>query len=411
MEELPETNQPAAGRKKLLRSLRREQAAADALRTLIRDLAEREFVTSDLPDRELDLQLRLRVAPTDDWALRFSPPVGQQVAEQLGDCLAERGMYREGVVHCFRCGTSGCEHVMPSSPLEVFAGYESAGLPRFHELPQAFLRARDERVQHLYGETPILAALVEPGKALKADLLSSFGRASKAYALLGQVTAGYFVRGGSSGGGRFAVSFQFVETRTPTGQVALHVNPVCRLPGGGGLADLYAEGWGEWVLRAHRKASDLLEGMARRINEAGDDRHRVARATLVKVPGIMRRLAASLDRGHRQTRRRTRHAEQRRREQRPVQKAVEDAHNAGDDRLLFEDRTEAVVVAGPQFRIHLFSTTGKHMTSFIGKPDTVAHRMRSGRWRLLDSGQAAQFRKALLAADPGDEESFSEDHQ
>jgi hypothetical protein len=393
----------------MARSARRAAAAADALRALVRDIAEREFVTTQLPDGELELTVRMRVAPKAGWGLHFAPSLNQQVVEQLGDTLAERGIYREGAVYCFRCGTSGCGHAVPPSPRQVFAGYGSTGLPEYHDLPQAFLRAHDERVHHLYAEIPFLAALVESGKDLKAQQLSSFGRASKAYALLGQVTAGYFTRGTQAGGAeRFAVSFQFVETRTASGQVALRVNPVCRLPGGGTLADFHAEVGGDWVHRAHAKASELLDEMARRINEAGPDRYRTARATLVKVPAIMRRFAASLDRGHRQTRRRTQHAEQRRREQRPVQKAWEDARDARDTDLLYEERTDAVVVAGPQYRLHVFSTTGRHMTSFVGKPDTIKHRLRSQRWRPLEPTRAAAFRQAIAlaaredAAPPGD---------
>ena len=401
MEQPPESEQSET--RGAARSARRAAAAADALRALVRDLAEQEFVTTLLPDGEMDLTLRMKVAPKNGWGLRFDPSLNRQVVEQLGDRLAERGNYRDGAVYCFRCATPGCAHAAPPSPRQVFAGYGSTGLPVYHDLPQAFLRAHDDRVHLLYGDSPILAALVETGKDLKAQQLSSFGRASKAYALLGQVTAGYFACSPRDGEDRFAVSFQFVETRTASGDVALRVNPVCRLPGGGALEDLYAEGWGDWVHRAHAKAAGLLDGMARRINEAGANRYTVARATLVKVPGIMRRFAASLDRGHRQTRRRTRHAEQRRLEQRPVHKALEDARKARDGDLLYEERSNAVVVAGPQFRLHVFSAAGKHMTSFVGKPDTVKHRLRSQRWRPLEPDRTADFRRSVSRPEHDDD--------
>jgi hypothetical protein len=186
-----------------------------------------------------------------------------------------------------------------------------------------------------------------------------------------------------------------VETRTATGQLALRLNPVCRLPEGGDLAERYASGWGTWVQRAHRTAESALEDMARRINDAGEDRHRVARATLNRIPGVMQRFAQSLDRGHRQTRRRTHHAEQRRQQDRPVHMAFNDATRAKDDILLYEERSDAVVVPGPQGRIHLFSRSGKHMTSFVGKAGTVDQRRRSQRWTPLSPDDVAAFRDAL----------------
>ncbi len=383
---------------KLSRSARRAMAAQDALRALIRDAVEHELAPHRLPDGNLDLRLHLQVTPRDEWRLKFLPSLRRQILDQVGDLIVEREVYLAGRVYCFRCESSLCEHAAPPSAQQVFRGYGSTGEPEWHELAQSFIQAGDERVDRLYQRTPQVVALVVTGRELKAEQLSSFGRSSKSYALLGQVVAGYFEREKVAGveDVRFALSFQFVETRTASGQVALRVNPVGRVPGGGDLSELYAEGWGEWIHRAQRKAVDELEDMARRINDAGEERSKTARATLVRLPKVMRRFAASLDRGHRQTRRRTKHAEQRRQERRPVQKAIEDASAISDSDLLYEERTDAVVVPGAQGRIHVFSREGKHMTSFTGKSGTVESRVRSQRWRPLELEMAAAFRERLV---------------
>lgn len=389
------------------RSQRRHDAARDALRAFIRDAAEHEFSLHQLGKAEIELSLSARVEPGNQWAIRFEPDLHEQIREQLGDVFAERGVYQHGRIHCFRCRSSACEHADAPDTTQVFKQYAATGEPVWHELPQAFIQARDERVDRLYATPPQLAALVCSGRELKTDQLTSFGRSSKSYAILGQVVCGYFHD--PAGSGRFAITFQFVETRTATGQLALRLNPVCHLPKGGDLAERYASGWGAWVQRAHRKAESVLEEMARRINEAGEDRHKVARSTLKRIPGVMQRFAQSLDRGHRQTRRRTHHAEERRQQDRPVHMAFKDAIRAKDETVLYEERSDAVVVPGPQGRIHLFSRGGKHMTSFVGKPGTVDQRRRSQRWIPLAADKVEAFRDALAERRPGEKEMTNDD--
>ena len=396
-----DTPQPdAAAPAPRTRAQRRHDAARDALRALVRDVAEREFATHLLGDVPVDLSLSLRIEPANQWAVTFLPDLEDQLREQFGERFAERGAYQPGRVHCFRCLSSDCLHAVPPGPTSVFRQYAATGEPLWQELPQAFIEARDEQVDRLYAAPPQLAALVRTGRELKAEQLASFGRSSKSYALLGQVVCGYFEA--PDPGGRFALTFQFVETRTAAGEVALRVNPIGRLPGGADLVEWYAAGEGGWVRRAQARAERALEAMARRINEAGAQRYRVARATLVAIPAIMHQFAQSLDRGARQARRRTRHAEQRRQERRPVQMAYQDATRAGGRGLLYEERSDAVVIPGPQGRIHLFSRAGRHMTSFIGHPGTVEQRMRSQRWTALPAKMADAFRDALAERRPPD---------
>lgn len=401
--ETPDPREPSAGEEltpEQTRLARRAQAAGDALRSLIRDVVEREFGRPRMGDAPVEMTLSLRVRPQEGYTLGFDPPLEQQVLDQFGDVIAERGIYQPGRVYCFRCGSSACGHGAPDAPTQVFRGYNSTGVPEWHEFSQALLERQDPRVDGLYRDPPQVAALVIPGRDLKSDQLASFGKASKAYALLGQVVAGHFSlddRRGDSAARRFALTVHFVETRTGKGQVALHVNPIVCMPGRQTLSEAFAEGWGGWLQRALAAAERSLRTMEVQINAAGADRYRIARQVLGRLPGVMRRCAGSLDRGHRQVRRRTRHAEERRKQQRPVQLALRDAGEIPDDQLLYDDRSEAVVVPGRQGRLHIFNVDGKHMTSFVGKPGTVEQRLRSRRWRMLDSATARSFRLQLQA--------------
>ena len=81
--------EPESPPQRLPRSVRRERAAADALRTFIRDVTGRELEPHKLPDEPLRLRLDLSVQPNADWAVDFAPGLKEQVLEQVADQLAE----------------------------------------------------------------------------------------------------------------------------------------------------------------------------------------------------------------------------------------------------------------------------------------------------------------------------------
>ena len=380
-------------RERLSRTERREKAAADALRTLIRDLVTRDLEPHKASDAALPIRIDLEVTPEKNWALSFKPSLGAQVVEQFADHLAERRAYQDGRVFCFRCGYSGCEHGAPPSPTHVFAGFTSTGEPAWHELPQTFIEARDDRVDALYDRRPALLCRVQSGRELKQEQLASFGRASKSYALLGQAVAGYFQ---DQSRDKFAVSFQWVECRSARGEVQLRVNPVVTMPGQETWEAWLADDDRIWVRRCLRQARMALRETERQINDAGADRHRASRQVLSRVPRWMRELSISVERGHRQTRRRTQHSESRRREQRPVKMAIADARQAADEQWLVDSRTETVVVAGAQHRFHVFNEDGVHVTSFVGDAATIKQRTRRGRWQPLADDRREAV-KAVMA--------------
>ncbi|MBU0676647.1 MAG: hypothetical protein KJ626_00890 [Verrucomicrobia bacterium] len=379
------------------RTERRERAILDPLRTLIRDCLTSEFGEHPFRDAQLDFDLHLKVDPDADWSIEFADPLLDQLHDQCADLVSARGVYQDGRVYCFRTRSALDPASAPPSPLMVFKGYDAMGIPQWHELTQSFIDARDERVDQLYERSPRPLALIAHGNALKSEQLSSFGRASRAYSILAQLVAGYFELDatGRPGNGidlRLAVTFQIVETRTADGQFALRLNAICAVPGGGTLEELYASGWCEWLKRAQRKAAADLEQIERRVLAArATKNNRTIRRELGRIPAILHTFQVSLERGHRQSRRRTRHVEERRKDRRPVHMALADVAKARAESLYHDEISDTTVVAGDHGRMHVFSQNGRHVTSFAGNPKSIEFRLRTNRWRVLDVEDARLF--------------------
>ncbi|MFH0909139.1 MAG: hypothetical protein V1929_10280 [bacterium] len=375
----PGSPDPVASQtERLSRSERRARAATDVLRTLLRDLYVDRYGAAAPEGSELDVTLRLRAQPARNWELSFDPPVVDQILSQMAEAQADWEVYRKGRVYCYRCATSGCEHAAPPSPLSVFAGYEPMGRPEWHDLVQAFIEARDPRVDQLFTKGSCALALVQLGSQLKGRQLAAFGKSSKTYAVLGQVVAGYFGRGD----GRIAVTFQVAEARGTDGRLRLHLNTIARLPDGAALDDLLASGWEPAMHRARAvaaRALDDLERQAQLAREGG--RTDNIREALRHVPALLRRLCDSLERGDRQAKRRTRHVEERREDRRPVHKALDDARGAPPEAIFFDEKTAAMIACGDQGRAHVFNSEGRHVTSFVIRPDAIQLRLRTKRWR------------------------------
>lgn len=399
---------PAPGRTE-----RRARAALDALRTLFRDLYSDRFGAVPTGLDELSLSLRLRAGPAANWALEFDPPVADQLQPQFEDAQAGLDVFRRGRMYCFRCETSQCPHAAPETPLSIFAGYDAAGRPGWCELAQSLIVHRDPRVDQLYAERPHVVAAVQLGSELRGDQLAVFGRSSKTYAVLAQAVAGHFPAppapdADQSQPARLAVTAQIVEARGAGGRIRLHLNLLARLPDGGGLEELLATGWEPGLARAAgvaRRAVETLEGEADALRAAG--RREEARAALGRVPQVLRRFCESVERGGRQGLRRTRHADERRREQRPVHKALDDARAVAADRLFVDERARTVMVCGARHRTHAFSLEGRHVTSFVLPPAGLEQRVRSRRWRPATADEQSAFRAtiaALAAARPEEDE-------
>ncbi len=382
------------------RRLRRERAALEALRALARDLYEAAYGPVAAGASDFNLTLNIRVRPSQSWSVTFDPPITDQLDEQFGSICARVGVYREGAVHCFKCESSVCDHATPPSPISVFASYDPMGRPEWRELGQVLAERRDPRAAEVYEPHAPPAAVMMLGHELRERQLAEFGRSSRTYAILGQVVTGYFrVREPSDLAGRFALTFQIIEGREGGGRRTLYLNTICGLP-----ADVLAE-WleselGRGVARARIMTLRAVNQMARLIAElpAGSP-PATLREILGRTPAVLRRLAESIERAGRQRQRRTRHAEQRRTEdRRPIAMALADVASAPPEAFFHDERSDSYVVCGPQGRVHVFSAQGRHVTSFVSSSSRIEGRIRRGRWSALPREQVEAVRSAIASA-------------
>ncbi|HWC64841.1 MAG TPA: hypothetical protein VG777_02080, partial [Thermoanaerobaculia bacterium] len=276
-----------------------------------------------------------------------------------------------GRVFCYRCDRADCEHAAPPRTQSVFSGYSPTGQPQWCDLAQALLEARHERVDELFsGSAPL--AVVQPGRDLKARLLHPFGKSSKTYDVLGQIVAGHF---GGPGEPPSAITVQAVESRSAEGRTRLTLNRI------GAEASAFLDAHPE-----HRFAVALqaARGRLAQIEEdlaAGGVTPARRSELMRKVPGILQDLRRGLERSGRQSERRTKHAVERRRENRPTPAAIRDAWSAADADLLADETRGTLIVLGPRGRAHAFTPEGRHVTSLILDREALSRRIARRRWR------------------------------
>jgi len=388
------------------RAQRRQQAARDAVRALVRDYYQQHFGAAPPGHKSFVINLALRFSPDKAWAVEFHPPFEEQISGQLEELEAARGVFERGRVFCFRCATTRCEHARPPGPLDVFRGYSSTGVPEWYELAQALMEAKHEQIDLLYAEPPRVLATLQYGHTLKLRQLTTFGRASKTYSILAQVVAGYFLAPSAPGhprdDRRFAVSFQAVECRGPSGELQLCLNPITARLTAAEWDELLASDWQAYIERAYNGAATAIENLERQAREARRNADpRRLRDLLRRVPAILARLGRELEQGARQGIRRTHHADSHRRHIRPVHKALEDALQAPLERWFYDEKKATWVVCGKQRRVHVFNADARHVTSLMLPPASVEFRLRTRRWRRMQAEELAAFKELLQRAVSG----------
>ena len=387
---------------KLSRYERRELAAADALRSLIRDLYLEQYRKPAEKAQAFSMQLNIEVDPLNNWALSFAPNLQEQVRGTVGDVEAEWGMFQSGRVFDFHADTARSDKATPPSATMVFAGYDSFGGPTWCEFSQLLIDMKDPRVDKLYTSHSPALNVVQFGKELKSDQLSSYGKASKTYSLLGQVAFGFLKVARNKQqlralGEKLALTFQMVETRNSRGEFDLRINTIAGVYTADEIEDLLTMERNAWIFTARESAQrrlDDIRAKALRARKAGDqDAYNEA---MKGIGGVLRTMSKSLDRGNRQDKRRTSHAVKRKgNAARPTNKAFEDAKDADVAMMYHDAQHDSIVILAKPNRVHAFSKQGKHITSFTIKPDSVDHRKRKDRWVAIPEADAVAFKQAI----------------
>lgn len=373
---------------------RKRDPLSDRARRIESDLAElarlvhrRSFgAEASFPER-LALTIDVAIPAERSTDVSASPPLLARLAEAVRAAGSKTAAVAPGRVFCFRCESAACEHAAPPRPRSVFAGFSPTGQPEWSDFAQALLDARHEDVEALFDATPAVLGLVQPGRDLKARLLHPFGKSSKTYDLLVQLVAGHF---GGTGGDASAITIQAVESRRPDGRTRLTLNPI-----GDEAAAFLREH------PSHPFAVALADARTRlgQIEDALGAALPPGRRSEImrKIPGILHDLRRAIERRGRQSGRRTRHAAERAREERPTQAAIQDAWKAADADLLADEERGTFIVLGPRGRAHAFTPEGKHVTSLILDRDALSRRLARKRWRPATSAEIQTLRTALPA--------------
>ncbi|MHC4883491.1 MAG: hypothetical protein ACYTGH_00250 [Planctomycetota bacterium] len=336
----------------------------------------------------------------EDLTLEWTPALsGRSLAETaLLEAYrrgGEQAPFQAGQIYCYACKAATCEHARPKAPGEIFTGYGPTGQVRWEEFHAWLLSRGDPRTSLLFSDRGALLSCMVEAEHIRGEQLESFGRFASTYSIWGQVVAGYV----PDGIRRLALTVQLVETANGHLYFQLIADPSLREV----LADTPAESHSalhrlDHALQAARRE---VEGLARswQLVRGRKHRERLQRKGLQ----ILRHLNQSLGRKGRQQDRRTRHAEQRGAENRPVHKALSDLQAAGVQDFLFDRYKRSVIVLGKGGRMHAFSPEGRHITSLFLGGDELERRIIRKRYRPMQEEEVRDFRGK------GAERSFTEE--
>jgi len=354
------------------------------------------------PPPLLPLELRFTAVAGRAWRIEATPSPEEQILRAVREAAARRDAFRPGRVWCYRCESADCAHSLPPGPECVFGGYGATGLPAWPTLPELLLQRRHPDVAALFGPASraIAAEFVSAGE-LTGSQLEAFGRGSKTYAVLAQAVFGFLsLRAAGdqcAGPVRTAFTLQAVETRTARGAPRIELNVVARTPDGAPASEALTD-------PAHLRVLNVVSVARRRLRHlaAASPGLRTAAGTCApdlagRAEAVLRDTVRALGRLARQAGRRTLHAEGRGLERRPTAKAREDALAAPPEALLRDRRRGTVVVLGPGQRVHVYSESGRLVTSLALDADAVRRRRRLERWEPLDAAGRAAFRAALTS--------------
>jgi hypothetical protein len=351
----------------------------------------------ELPPFSLDLHVV--VEPGRRWRLAAEPSVEEQIRRAVQEVAIKADVFHYGRVYCYRCESSQCAHSIPPRPGSVFGGYSSTGLPLWPELAQVLLDLRHPHVDRLYrDEDRELLAVFLDAQTLKGRQLNIFGRQSKTYNILGQVVLGFLYLSHPGRENplveRVALTLQAVESRRSHGSVRIDLNVLGRLWDGLPAVDALKGPFQLRVLKIIVEARRRIQNLTPTTRRGGPQPHDPA-AVRAGAESILRDLERSITRLGRQRSRRTGHAEERGKLNRPISKALEDATCAQPDKILWDARRENIVVLGPKNRVHVFNQEGMLITSIILSTEAINKRLMRRRWVQLRGDKLEIFNAAL----------------
>ncbi len=352
----------------------------------------------------VELRLRLPTLDRGDWLTDARQQTSESLDEALGRLVVHRTVFRTGRVYCLRCASSDCQHAVPTFSTEVFAGYSPSGVPKFRDLGQWLLERQDPGVDRIYRTPPGLVAHLSWGTDLLADLLPAFRDADSGYHIHGQVAAGWYQFPTEEGlKSPVALTFQVVSTRPAKGRRRFGLNLIGVGPQDEPLENLFDRSGEIPWLDATRWAQSILRDVERSVTR----RRPPSDAQIEKrLRGLLTGLARRLEHQRRARDRKTRHGQRRHQDpSRPTAMAFADLAQAKEESLLYDTRRKTLVVLGDRGRAHIFSPTGRLVTSIRYSPTAIQKRRKRGLWKPAGRDQIGALRKQVALIEEGEDES------
>ncbi len=373
------------------------------LRSILEDLAQviedrlgrhptSYFVRHRRPSLDLRLVVPLARAAVDESQVET---LEQQLEEEIASHLAHNAILKPGHVYCLRCTSTDCEHALSTDERQVFAGYGPSGMPRFLDFAQWLLERQNPALDNLYQKPPKLVTDIATGDELHAQLLPAFRDLKTHFRMHGQVTAGWYrLPRADRRLGSIALTFQILSSVKGAGRHQgrrrLGLNLLLKGFDGESIETLYDRldelPWAAAV----QWSQEALESIERSQGKKNATPQNMER----RIQGVLQGIARRLQHNRRSREKRTQHAEQRHQEgDRPTRLAHRDLAAARDDRILFDNRTKALVVLGPRGRAHVWSPKGKLVTSLRASPDAVQRKKKLKIWRPAAADEIVALRK------------------
>ena len=343
--------------------------------------------------------LDLTAASKEEWLRRAAQILSELEQRAEGESSAWRGPS----IWCFQCSSGDCGHSRPPSPRHVLEGYLATGKPTWRPFLDVCLEHRPPGLDGLYATPPGVVVLSWAGDELKEERLNAFGIDGAGYEVLSQVVVGLLdprLTPGGRGESDLRVPLTIQVIRLPgknlkepyrikllgfkwrdIDEIAATVPP--RHPA-------------QQLGRTLRHLRKRLRALPRRI--AVFERRGEPVNPQNMIERMMSRLAGDLRRTYRIKDERTKHAQKRHRSgERPTNTAWSDSRSATPDKLLYDTRRETYVVVGKKGRAHVFSPSGKHITSLRLEDGEIDRKLRRKRWRVVNASEFSTFQRLTSA--------------
>ncbi len=369
--------------------MNRPAGSHEILEKLIKDFENNLITALDVANRsnapgtargnghlELNIEAELEHGK---WHLHSD--VSGQIRDGLAKLRASEANWQYGRAYCYHCESSMCAHSKSPRGAAVFNGYGSSGKPLWIDFVQQLLDTDNKNTYLLYEKNPPLLTTMFTGESLKKAQLKFFGKDSKLYNVLGQVSVGYFTYQSK----RIAMSIQIVEHINAMGKTVLDVNLLSHSD----LRAFLLQRSCEQVFLSIKRLENTVDNLSKQLNKIN------RRLLKNKVHKALKKLCHDLERSHQRKKNRSNHAKIRYQQKRPISLAVQDARSADLQKFFYDSEADTVIVLGSRGRVHIFSSEGVHVTSLVLDKNAINRRLRQQRWVPATAAVRAKILNAL----------------